>query len=450
MRGVLGSLAFRIGAAFFLGLILLQIVIAAAVIWPDGRPAIFRLVSPREAAAIARALESASGEQRDLLITALNTGSLIVHLEQSSADAKALPENHAAPYLTRLYRSYATELEGRDFRVEGRGDRVMQERGYAAAGPPGAVRLLVRLHTGGVLVIERAPMLLQRLVARFAIISAAATVILLLVLLYCIRAVALPARRLAQATRDLAVDINTPDLPVTGATEIGMLAVAFNDMKHRIRGLMNERTRVLAAIAHDCRTYLTRLRLRADFIDDPEQRARAIRDLDDMSLLLDDTLVFARETTAADERPPERCDVVAELGSLTRIRQEIGEPVTLEKPTVEHLEAQCAPLALRRMLANLTDNALRYGKIAELSVLKQGNMIQLSVADRGPGIPIDALERILKPFERLEPSRSRQTGGAGLGLAIVSALAKSQGGDLRIENRSEGGLCAILSLQAAI
>ncbi|MBR0873486.1 HAMP domain-containing protein [Bradyrhizobium tropiciagri] len=398
---------------------------------------------------MARALEAASGQQRDLLVAALNIGSLIVHLETPSPDTKPLAENEAAPYLTRLYNNYAAELEGRDFRVEGRGDQAMQERGYAAAGRPGAVRLLVRLHTGDLLVVERAPMLLQRLVARFAIIGGAATVILLLVLLYCIRAVVLPARHLAQATRDLAVDINTPDLPATGATEIGQLAVAFNNMKHTIRGLMNERTRMLAAIAHDCRTYLTRLRLRVDFIDDPQQHARAIRDLDDMSLLLDDTLVFARETTAAGDRPPERCDVVAELASLTRIRQEIGEPVTLETPTAERLDARCAPLALRRMLANLTDNALRYGKTAELGALREGNTIRLSIADRGPGIPGDELERILKPFERLEPSRSRQTGGAGLGLAIVSALAKSQGGELKIENRSEGGLCAILSLPAA-
>ena len=448
MRGIFGSLAFRIGAAFFLGLLLLQIVIAAAVIWPDGRPAIFRLVAPSEAAAMARALESVTGQQRDLLVAALNNGSLIVHLQPASLHAKG-PGKETAPYLTHLYHRYAADLEGRDFSVEGRGDQIMRERGYAAAGPPGAVRLLVRLHTGDVLVIERAPMLLQRLVARFAVIGGAATAIVLLVLLYCIRAVVLPARRLAQATRDLAIDINTPDLPARGATEIGILAVAINDMKHRIRGLMNERTRILAAVAHDCRTYLTRLRLRVDFIDDHDQRARAIHDLDDMGLLIDDVLVFAQETTAAPERAPEWCDVAAELGAFTKIRNEVGEPVTLTSPAAGRLDAQCAPLTLRRMLANLTDNALRYGKSAELSVLKDGNIIRLSVADRGPGVPHDELERMLKPFERLEPSRSRQTGGAGLGLAIVSALAKSQGGDLKIENRSEGGLCATLSLPAA-
>jgi signal transduction histidine kinase len=296
--------------------------------------------------------------------------------------------------------------------------------------------------------IERAPVLLQRLAGRFAIIGGAVAGILALILFYCIHQVVVPARRLARAAHGLAHDIDMPDLPARGATEINMLSSAFNGMKHTIRGLMNERTRVLAAIAHDFRTYLTRLRLRAEFIEDPHQRAQAIRDLDDMNLLLDDTLIFARETTSETRKHPEHCDVATELESLAQIRQEIGEAVTLNIQHTGPLEARCAPLALRRMLANLTDNALRYGKNAELSAWREDAMIKLSVTDQGPGVPPGALERMLQPFERLEPSRGRQTGGAGLGLAIVGALAKSQGGDLEIENRREGGLRATISLVA--
>jgi two-component system, OmpR family, osmolarity sensor histidine kinase EnvZ len=447
MQRILGSLTFRIGLAFFLGLIFLQIVIAAAIIWPDGQPTMFRLVSPHEAGAIARALEAAPQQQRDLMIDALNAGPLIVHLQSSASLETDWPEHRAAPYLTNLYGHYASELDGRAFRVEARGDQTMLTRNPAGGDAPAAVRLLVQLRSGDVLVIERAPVLLHRLIARFAVIGGAAAIILLLILFYCIRQVVLPARRLARAARDLASDIDMPDLPAQGATEIGMLAVAFNDMKHRIRDLMHERTRMLAAIAHDCRTYLTRLRLRSEFIDDPQQRAQAIHDLDDMNILLDDTLIFARETTVAD-RQAERCDVAEELRSLAKIRQEMGEPVTLSIPHPGALEARCAPLALRRMLANLTDNALRYGNAAELSVLREDAVVKLSIADSGPGVPDDALERMLQPFERLEPSRGRQTGGAGLGLAIVSALAKSQGGDLKIENRVEGGLRATVSLPA--
>src|SRR5262249_1566881 len=153
----------------------------------------------------------------------------------------------------------------------------------------------------------------------------------------------------------------------------------FNDMKQTIRGLIHERTRMLAAIAHDCRTYLTRLKLRAEFIDDPHQRAQAIHDLDDMNNLLDDTLIFAREATTI-ERPAEWCDVGAELRSLTSTRQEMGEPVTLSLPHPDSLRARCAPLALRRMLANLTDNALRYGNAAELSAARKDATVELSIA----------------------------------------------------------------------
>lgn len=445
MRHVFGSLTFRIALAFLLGLILLQIVIAAAVVWPDGRPAMFRLVSPREAAAIARAVESISDQQRDLVVAALNAGPLVVHVQPGALDQS---ERTSAPYLTEIYNRYASELEGRAFQVEARGEQTVPARGPARAVTPAAVRLLVQLRTGDTLTIERAPVLLQRLAGRFAIIGAAVAGILLLILFYCIHQVVLPARRLAQAAQGLAQDIDMPDLPARGATEINMLSTAFNAMKHTIRGLMNERTRVLAAIAHDFRTYLTRLRLRAEFIDDPHQHAQAIRDLDDMNLLLDDTLIFARETTSVARKHPEHCDVAAELESLAQIRQEIGEPVTVKIPQAGPLQARCAPLALRRMLANLTDNALRYGKNAELSAWREDAMIKLSVTDQGPGVPDDALERMLQPFERLEPSRGRQTGGAGLGLAIVGALAKSQGGDLKIENRREGGLRATISLVA--
>lgn len=447
MRRILGSLTFRIGLAFLLGLIFLQLVIAAAIIWPDGQPVMFRLVSPHEAGAIARALEAMPEQQRDLTIDALNAGPLVVHVQPSASLEADEPGHRTAPYLTKLYARFASELDGRAFRVEARGDETMLAHDHAGGSAPAAVRLLVQLRTGDVLVIERAPVLLQRLAARFAVIGGAAATILLLVLFYCIHQVVLPARRLARAAHDLAVNIDMPDLPARGATEISMLAVAFNDMKHTIRGLMHERTRMLAAIAHDCRTYLTRLRLRTEFIDDPQQRARAIHDLDDMNILLDDTLIFARETTTAD-RPPERCDVAAELRSLAGIRQEMGEPVTLSIPHPGSLEVRCAPLALRRMLANLTDNALRYGKAAELSALREDDIVKLSIADEGPGVPTDDLERMLQPFERLEPSRGRQTGGAGLGLAIVSALAKSQGGDFKIENRAQGGLRATISLPA--
>ena len=217
-------------------------------------------------------------------------------------------------------------------------------------------------------------------------------------------------------------------------------------MKTRIRSLVQERTRLVAAIAHDLRTYLTRLRMRAEFISDPAQRDRAENDIREMSALIDDTMMFAR---AADQPPDDRIvtNVAEELVSFVKARQEMGDAVTLAPPSIA-LPAKIAPVALRRMLANLTDNAVRYGKQAELSAWASDNTVVLEVADRGPGIPEADLARVVAPFERLEPSRGRLGGGAGLGLAIVNGLADLHGGSFSLANRPGGGLAARVTLRA--
>jgi signal transduction histidine kinase len=205
---------------------------------------------------------------------------------------------------------------------------------------------------------------------------------------------------------------------------------------------------MIAAVAHDLRTYLTRLRLRTEFIADPEQQARAVQDITEMGLLIDDTIMFAREATGHGDTVTVATDVRRELREFISVRREIGELVS-GQTEAEPLMARCAPLALRRMLANLTDNALRYGKTARLDAHAVASEIRITVDDDGPGVPAKAAARLMEPFERLEPSRGRSTGGAGLGLAIVKALAKSQLGNLRIENRPEGGLRATIVLTPA-
>jgi signal transduction histidine kinase len=448
MRRILGSLVVRIGFAFLLGLLLLQIVIIAAALWNDGRPAIFRLVSPHQAAAIATALESASPAEQSKFIAALSDGPFVVHLQPAFPDDQARGNQGAAPYLKKLYGKYAFELEGRSFQVQARSDDALIAFTNGRIGSSSAVRLLVGLKTGGVVVIERAPVLLQRLIARFALIGGATGAILLLIMLFCIQQMVLPANRLARAAHKLATSINMPDLPTSGAAEMKMLATAFNDMKRTIRELMEERTRILAAIAHDLRTYLTRLRLRVDFIDEEDQQTRAISDLDEMGFLLDDTLTFAQDTALPRPTHPHAIDACEEVRSFVRTRQEIGEPVDCRIASTEPLLVRCASLTLRRMLGNLTQNALRYGKIAHLDAYRQDNWIRIVVEDEGPGIPPEAFARLMKPFERLEPSRNRHSGGAGLGLSIVLGLASAQGGELTIENLSNGGLRATIRLPA--
>jgi signal transduction histidine kinase len=311
------------------------------------------------------------------------------------------------------------------------------------------VRLLVGLKTGQVLELDTEPLLLRRLTARLALVGAATALILLLVMLYCVRQIVLPARRVATAARRLAVDIDMPDLPTRGTAEIATLSASFNEMKRTIRGLMQERTRMLAAIAHDLRTYLTRLRLRADFIADADQRQRAVRDLDEMAWLLDDTLTFARETVRPARIDADVIDARAEVLGFAALRREIGDPLVLADSVDVQLPVRCSPLALRRILSNLTDNAIRYGECAYLSVESRDGRVMLTVDDDGPGVPPALLARLAQPFERGEPSRGRYTGGSGLGLAIVKALAQSQGGELHIGNRPEGGLRVTVALPLA-
>lgn len=429
------SLAARLAGVLLAGLLLLQAAVAAVVIWPDGRPLVFRLPAPRDAAAMARALEAAPSDVRALVLDALNRGPLQVEL------APAFPlEPLGAPAargdrFPRLFGRYHVALEGRPFRVQTR--RLSGERG--------PVRLLVQLRTGEVLIIQRSATLVQRVSDRAIVFAVAALAVMLLVLAVSLWTVR-PIGRLAAAARGIADDSASPDLPVRGVREVRALSAALNDLKRRVRTLLDERTRMLAAIAHDMRTYLTRLRLRAEFIADDDQRARAVADIEEMGQLLDDTLLFARPTS---DGGPQVADLRKEIGTLVARRREMGQPVDGASAPDGPLTVRATPLTVRRIMDNLVDNAVRYGTAAHVRAWREDRVVLLAVDDEGPGAPPEALARMTEPFERLEPSRGRGAGGAGLGLAIVRALAEGQGGALTLSNRPGGGLSAVVRLPAA-
>jgi signal transduction histidine kinase len=286
------------------------------------------------------------------------------------------------------------------------------------------------------------PVLVRTYLARIAAIGGVVAAVMLGGLALAVRQTVRPVRDLALAARRFSLDRRAPDLPVAGPGELRELASAFNDLQGRIRILVEARTRMLAAIAHDLRTYLTRLRLRVEFIADAAQRDRAERDIEEMALLIDDTLAFAEQTAGP---PRGACDAWAEAERVVAAQQELGRPVSLEGPAPPAARVAGSPLALRRMLGNLVDNAVRYGGGARVSLAPDGDgRLVLAVEDDGPGVPAEALTRLTEPFERLEESRARETGGAGLGLAIVKGLAESLGAELRLQNRPEGGLRAAL------
>ncbi len=288
----------------------------------------------------------------------------------------------------------------------------------------------------------------RRRIARLAFIYVIGAVGLILVGLMTWASVsyAQPLARLAAASARFSRDLDAEPMLEAGPKPVRDLAAALNDMQARLRGLVAERTTVLAAIAHDMRTYLTRLRMRAEFIEDPGQRDRAVRDLEDMTRLLEDALSLG----AAEARPAERAPLA--LGAfLSDLAERRGDAdgaarIALRLPAAGDRVVETDAVDLARAVNNLVDNALRYAGAAEIALTStEGGGVEIAVLDSGPGVPETHLEAMTRPFTRLESSRSRDTGGAGLGLAIAQARAARAGATLALANRPEGGLAARLS-----
>lgn len=441
---LLDNLSSRIAAILLAGLTILLVLGAALLIWPSGDGGgvrFYQLPQPAEAVAMVAALDASPRAARPAVIKALDTGVIRATLDADFPPSlrRARPADASDPG----YGAYDRALEGRDWRIEVlRGGRLRD--GFM----PGraALRLSVRLEDGSVLTLRRrAPEAARRYLGRITLACAALLAVTLLMIVVAVRQTARPVDSLARAVARFGDDLDAGPLPPGGPREIRELSAAFNTMRGRIRGLVDERTRMLAAIAHDLRTYLTRLTLRAEFIADPEQRTKAARDLAEMAQLLDDTLLFARQEAGRGEgaRPVE---VRRELEALVALRAEMGQALTLSPGAP--ISALVSPVALRRMLNNLVDNAVAYGGAVTLEVQVANGAAHIAVLDRGLGLPDAVLARITAPFERGEASRNRRTGGAGLGLSIVQALAQAHGGRLVLANREGGGLSATIVLPA--
>jgi len=260
--------------------------------------------------------------------------------------------------------------------------------------------------------------------------------------LLAVRWVTRPLATLGKAAEGLGRDIDRPPLPESGPAEVRRAAQAFNAMQQRLQRFLSERAEFLAAVSHDLRTPLTRLKLRAEMIDDAAMRTKVLADVDEMERMTAATLDFLRG--ARTEEPVQPIDVNALLESLQSDFEAMGHEVTLEGSAASPFPGR--PLALRRCLSNLVDNAVKYGRAARVAVEDAHDALGISVTDEGPGIPEDQLDRVFEPFYRIERSRSRETGGTGLGLSIARDIARSHGGELVLRNREGGGLAALLTL----
>lgn len=267
--------------------------------------------------------------------------------------------------------------------------------------------------------------------------------LLMLCVWYAVRQATRPLGRLAEAAETLDPNRRGPALDETGPSEVAHAAAAFNAMRERIAHYLEERVQILAAISHDLQTPITRMRLRADMADDTPERDKLVRDLAEIERLVQDGIAYARSAHSSGEKAT-RLDLSSFIDSIAYDYQDTGKAVRVSGVVSGTVATK--PHALRRILANFVDNALKYAGSAEISVVRDDGRTVIAVLDRGPGIPDDRLEAAMKPFFRLEGSRNRETGGAGLGLAIAQQLAASIGGAVRLCNRPGGGLAAEIVL----
>jgi signal transduction histidine kinase len=270
----------------------------------------------------------------------------------------------------------------------------------------------------------------------------------IIVSLVAVRWATKPLQQMASAATAFAHDLDAPALPLSGPTEVRRAAEAFNFMQHRLRQLVVERGRALAAVSHDLRTPLTRMRLRAELVDDPALQGKLNADIDAMQGMVNSVLAYLRGLE--DAEPIQPINMEALLSSIVEDEQALGRQVSLSEAAPGCAAPYAGKLSvLKRAVTNLVDNAVAHGKNVAVRIEDSATALRVVIEDDGPGIPAGDLVRVTEPFVRQDTSRSLHTGGVGLGLAIVRDAAAYHGGTVVLENRDSGGLRAILELPRA-
>lgn len=329
-----------------------------------------------------------------------------------------------------------------------RGPQQLRPREMRLSGAefPGGVVLAMRFFDGGWLnITARLPPPRFWHSPTFMAAFGVMTVAVAFLSFWAVRRLTRPVATLAAAAERLGRDVNAPPLPEDGPREVRQAASAFNTMAQRIQKFVADRTTMLAAIGHDLRTPITRMKLRAEFVDDAELRAKMLADLDEMERMIAATMAFARDEAAAEK--PVALDLAALLRTLADEANDVAgvEVVQVEAPA--HLALSARAVALKRALSNLVGNALSYAGSCRVRLATPADgSARIVVEDDGPGIPAAELDRVFQPFHRVDPSRSRETGGVGLGLTIARNIFRAHGGDVELANRSPHGLVATVTL----
>jgi signal transduction histidine kinase len=249
-------------------------------------------------------------------------------------------------------------------------------------------------------------------------------------------------QRFAEGARRFGVDFRAPPIEPLGPHEIRQAILAFNAMQAQLQHFIRDRTQMLAAISHDLRAPLTRMRLRGEFIEDSEQQQRLFRDVDEMQAMINSALEFFRDDARLE--PATQFDLAELLQTLLDDYRDQGVDIAFSGPLRWVYFGR--PLGLKRVITNLLDNAIKYGSEPGIELKPSAGQVRIKVLDRGPGIPDACLEQVFVPFFRMEGSRNKSTGGVGLGLSAARAIVLEHGGNLTLRNRSTGGLEALVVL----
>ncbi|MFY9829066.1 MAG: ATP-binding protein [Rhodoplanes sp.] len=289
---------------------------------------------------------------------------------------------------------------------------------------------------------EHVPSFSYQLIASMLVM----TVVLSVVAVWAANRVTAPLRTLAEAAHRLGKDVNAPPIPEIGTIETRQASHAFNEMQIRLRELIDNRTRLLAAVSHDLRTPLTLLRLRAENASDPEEKERMLATITEMDAMVSAILQYTRDEMTTE--PVRRTDLNALIQSVVDDIADAGMEVVFDPAPAVLVD--CRSSALRRAITNLVDNAVKYGKKARVTLQERAKLVEIAIEDEGPGIPEKELARVFQPFYRVEESRNRESGGMGLGLAIAQSLVQKNNGTLSLQNRPSSGLRAQILLPKSV
>ncbi|PWC55183.1 ATP-binding protein [Azospirillum sp. TSO22-1] len=443
------SIAARTALTIVVALILTQLVSALLYLLdrPEGPPVHSPRVLVERVTAIVQLVDATPAQDRPRVVRAIDDPVLRVTWQTERPALQ--PAREGAPR-TLLQRRLRSELGDPKREV------LLEIRRHGPhpgpplpMGPPDEprwthdMRLYVALADGSWLAFASGePMEGAFRLLRFGLWMAGIVGVIALLSVWAARRVTAPLARFAGAAERLGVDGEAEPLPEAGPRELRAATRAFNRMQERLRRFVADRTQMLAAISHDLRTPLTRLRLRAELVDDPEMQRKMLADLNEMEAMITATLAFARDDAQREPRGP--LDLADLLQSLCEDRGDAGQSAAYQGPV--HSVVDARSVALRRAFANLMDNAIAYGGGCRVRLAEEEGQVRVEIDDDGPGIPENQREKVFAPFYRLDPSRNKDTGGVGLGLSTARTIVRGHGGDVTLANRKEGGLRATVTL----